>query len=883
MKKLESGVTRLCYLILLLLFLFTLGSVFIRSNQFLVCISAVLIGILLTYITYKSKRIETFFDQNYKYILFAFLAVVGIVQLSNINELRFTPSFDLDAIYGGAIQWIRTGSFVDYYDYYDYFPNNLGGLFFLYILFKAGSFFSSDFFLIAACGNEILLLLTYLFISLSAKKMWGSCFGVTALLMAGGMMPLLFMTDAFYTDSLSILFPVLLFYLSLKMEESNGKMTWLLYIISGIVAAIGGLIKSTVLIMVIALVISFLIRKEWKKAGLYFVCVSAICMVFISGFHRYIYSEHLDAELAAVKNTPYSHWIMMGLKDEGAYNPADYEFTRSFADPAVRDRAIKDEIINRISQKGVLGMIELYSVKLYRCFGDGTLALSDFLDDTPQNESLLHQFILYNGKQYGLYHSLCNGAFYAVLLLATACPLISITNGNTGRKMRGGPAMAMAVALGGLIIFLMNWETSPRYITNYVPIILLLAVGGSKGVTEWMKEKEFDLEISGIIGNRSKEIKIFVSAVCFRMIIYIFSVCIMAIMGEFHDGITFSDFLEAWKRWDSAHYINIAENGYAGAIENGEHIFLVFYPLYPWIMRIVSLFGRDIRLCGILISVISYAVGSVFFYKITEMEFGEKAAENAVILISIFPFAFFFGSIATESLFFALAAIFFYYLRKHEWNKVALFGFFACLTKVQGLLLAFSVLIELFYYEKGILLVKNKKWKDFLKKVIYPGCVCALMLGGFMIYLGINYVVEGDAFRFMYYQKNHWGNALCPAWETVKYIRDYAIGGWYTSTGMSLWVPELLLFIGYLAAIIYGICKKIRPMYLIYLILFFLLTYSSTWLISAGRYTLSALPVFMLAGKVTEKHEKIKIPVMVFSSMLLMIYMIGYYSWKQIM
>lgn len=876
MKRLKVDRAGFCCFILLLLFLFTLGSVFIRSSQLLVCISAVLISILITCITYKSKQIEAFFDQNYQYILFAFLVVVGFIQLSHINELRFTPSFDLDAIYGGALQWVRMGTFADYYDYFDYFPNNLGGLFFLYLLFKAGSFFSSDFFLIAACGNEVLLLLTYLFISLSAKKMWGSSCGVTALLIAGGILPLQFMTDAFYTDSLSILFPVLLFYFSLKIEESNGKKTWLLCIISGTAAAAGGLIKSTVLIMVIAIVLSFLFRREWKKAGIYFVCVSTVCVMFMSGFHRYIYSEHLDAELAAVKNTPYSHWVMMGLKDEGAYNPADYEFTRSFTDPEVRNEAIKDEIINRISQKGVPGMMELYSVKLYRCFGDGTLALSDFLDDTPHNQSVLHQFVLYSGKQYGLYHSLCNAIFYAVLLLSTACPLICITNGNTGRKMRGGPVMALSFALGGLILFLMNWETSPRYITNYVPIILLLAAGGSKGVAEWMKEKGFDLKIS-------KELKIFVLAIGFRMIIYLFSVCVMAVMGEFQDGITFLDFLEVWKRWDSAHYINIAENGYAGAIENGEHIFLVFYPLYPWLMRVVSLFVSDIRLGGILISAISYAVGSVFFYRITEMEFGEKAAQNAVMLISIFPFAFFFGSIATESLFFALAAVFFYYLRKHKWSKVAFFGFLACLTKVQGLLLAFSVLIELFYSEKGIWLIKNKNWKDFLRKIIYPGCICALMLGGFVIYLGINYLVEGDAFRFLYYQKNHWGNALCPVWETIDYIKDYALGGWYTSAGMSLWVPELLVFTGYLAAIIYGVCKKIRPMYLIYLIVFFLLTYSSTWLISAGRYTLSALPVFMLAGKMTEKHEKLKIPIMVISSMLMMIYMIGYYSWKQIM
>lgn len=883
MKKLQIIIIKYFHVIFMLLILFTLGSVFFRSNQFLVCISAVMIGGLFTFLTLKSRDGEAFFDQYYTCILIAFLIGVGMFQLSKVNELRFIPSFDLDAIYGGAIKWVQTGTFADYYDYFDWFPNNLGGLCFLYLLFKIGVFFTEDYFLIAALGNEVLLLLTYLFISLSARKLWGSCQGVIALVMSGSVLPLLFMTDVFYTDALSILFPVLLFYLSLMIEENNENKAWYLCIFSGIIAAIGSLIKSTVLIVVIAILLSFLIRKKWKKAGMYLICTSVICVVVMSAFSHYIYYAHLNPELAEVKNTPYYHWIMMGLKEDGAYNPEDYVFTRSFTDPAVRDRALKDEIVNRISKRGTLGMLGLYSAKLYRCFGDGTLAISDFLDDSPQTESVLHQFILYNGKQYGVYHSVCNSIFYAILLLAAIYSIMSIMNGTMGSKLQNSAALALVIALGGLILFLMNWETSPRYITNYVPVILLMAVGGSKELIEWMKENRLSKKILSFAGNHLKEIKIFILAVCFRIVIYVFSVCVMAIQGEFSDGITFSDFLEAWKRWDSAHYINIAQNGYAGAIENGEHIFLVFYPLYSWAMKVLSFLIDDIRLCGILISVICYAVGCIFLYKIVKMEFDVKAAENAVMLISIFPFAFFYGSIATESLFFAIAAAFFYYLRKHRYNKVAFLGFLACLTKVQGLLLAFSVLVELFYSENGILLIKGRKFKEFLKKVIYPGCISALMLGGFLIYLWINYMVEGDPFRFMYYQKNHWGNALCPVWKTIEYIKDYAVGSWYTSVGMSLWVPELVLFAGFLTAIIYGVCRKLRPMYMVYLAAFFLLTYSSTWLISAGRYTLSALPVFMLAGDMTAKHEKIKTPIMVFSAMLMMIYMVGYYGWKQIM
>lgn len=35
--------------------------------------------------------------------------------------------------------------------------------------------------------------------------------------------------------------------------------------------------------------------------------------------------------------------------------------------------------------------------------------------------------------------------------------------------------LSLALAFGGIVIFLMHWETSPGYITNFVPVIILLA------------------------------------------------------------------------------------------------------------------------------------------------------------------------------------------------------------------------------------------------------------------------------------------------------------------------------------------------------------------------------------------------------------------------
>ncbi len=380
-----------------------------------------------------------------------------------------------------------------------------------------------------------------------------------------------------------------------------------------------------------------------------------------------------------------------------------------------------------------------------------------------------------------------------------------------------------------------------------------------------------------------REISIFFAAILFRIGWYILSIHVVGMFTDPQDGFHFTDLLAAWTRWDSVHYINIAENGYEGAIEDGQHLFLVFYPLFPWMMAFLRHFIHDTRLCGILISTICYAVGCVFFDKLMRLEYGEKESKYALLAISLFPHAFFFGSVATESLFYMLGVIFLYCTRKHRWFTVAIIGFFACMTKVQGALLAFAVLFELVFSQKLWKLIKEKKWNRIFWRIIVPGLICSTMLLGIGVYLLINYVVEGDPFRFMYYQKNHWFNGYAPIWTTVHFIFDKLFREWFSPYGMALWVPECTLFFIYIISIIYAFVRKMRPMYLAYFISFFLLTYSSSFLISGARYTLSAFPMFMAAGLFISKKPETRRWNLYFSAALMMYYFISYFHWKQVL
>ena len=98
----------------------------------------------------------------------------------------------------------------------------------------------------------------------------------------------------------------------------------------------------------------------------------------------------------------------MGLQNNGYYNPEDYEYTRSY-DVNERSAACRKKAMERIKELGVSGLFKLWTNKAVICFGDGTYALSDFLDDTPANETGIHNYILYAGKNYSKYQSFSTG------------------------------------------------------------------------------------------------------------------------------------------------------------------------------------------------------------------------------------------------------------------------------------------------------------------------------------------------------------------------------------------------------------------------------------------------------------------------------------------
>jgi hypothetical protein len=140
-------------------------------------------------------------------------------------------------------------------------------------------------------------------------------------------------------------------------------------------------------------------------------------------------------------------------------------------------------------------------------------------------------------------------------------------------------------------------------------------------------------------------------------------------------------------RWDSIHYLAIAEHGYTRPAD------AVFFPLYPMLIRVLGYVVSSDPVAGVAISAASLIAALTLLYRLTRLELGERAASAVVLLIAFAPLSFFFTAVYTESLFLALSLGSLYAARRERWRLAAVLGGLAAITRVTGVALVVPLVI----------------------------------------------------------------------------------------------------------------------------------------------------------------------------------------------
>jgi len=242
--------------------------------------------------------------------------------------------------------------------------------------------------------------------------------------------------------------------------------------------------------------------------------------------------------------------------------------------------------------------------------------------------------------------------------------------------------------------------------------------------------------------------------------------------------------LDIWSAWDSKFYYSIADTGYLrdpNPMDPAGYSVWAFFPLYPWLVRLVGALIGDIYIGGLIVSNGALIVGAWFLYKLVEQQKNTETAKKAVLFLFLFPTAYVFSCIMTEGLFLALTVGAWYFARKGNWFFAGILGMLSAATRLVGVLMAPLLALEY---------LRQRKWRI---KAIRPN---ALWLGlvpvGVLIVMVSCYYSAGHPLMFVYAQ-GAWSaspeySSVNPIravrWALEKYLEDPF--DWRTSARMGL-------------------------------------------------------------------------------------------------
>lgn len=433
----------------------------------------------------KSRIRTKFFydlsDKSYRRYIFVIFAVLFAIQLTIGYFLECYAVTDLRYLNRYATSFAENGNFNLVQSdcarggvYLSRYPNNiaitllLSGVYRIaYLIFGYVPMF------VPVALNAFAINISMLITVFTAKLIYGKRKSVVVLIISLLFAPYYIYIPYYYTDSLSMPFCIGAIYLFiLALQSENRKKKYAFAVFSALSVLVGFKIKGSVVILAAVFVVYAFLKLKFKKA----VC---ICLAFVISFGcAYLAYNSFEKSTGIVtqeqreKNSyPLTHWVMMGLKGHGHYNYPDSRYTSRFPDLASKQEATVNEIKCRIDEMGALGLIKHLIHKSTWTWGDGTYYISHHIQK-PARENILHSFVLKDGKHYSIFFAYSCGfqLFLILMICLSALKGIKRINIDSLTILKG--------VVFVVFIFFLIWETRSRYLFNFTPVFILLAVDG---------------------------------------------------------------------------------------------------------------------------------------------------------------------------------------------------------------------------------------------------------------------------------------------------------------------------------------------------------------------------------------------------------------------
>ncbi|HYN63250.1 MAG TPA: glycosyltransferase 87 family protein, partial [Candidatus Limnocylindrales bacterium] len=315
--------------------------------------------------------------------------------------------------------------------------------------------------------------------------------------------------------------------------------------------------------------------------------------------------------------------------------------------------------------------------------------------------------------------------------------------------------------------------------------------------------------------------------------------------------------LELWDRWDAPHYTDIIVYGYR-AVDSGNLVdpygyrqvypgdlglYIVFYPLFPWLGTVVNAVLHEPVWSAFIVSGIASLFVAPLMYRLVRQDESPDLALRSAWFLLIFPTAYFLHIGYTEALFMALVIGSFLAARTDRWWLAGLLGGLAALTRINGLVLLLALPVE-----------AATQWymqPPGERRFRWAWLAIGLVGVGFAIYLALNYALYGTPFQFLHVQQEHWFKSLASPVDAIN-----SAFGWFESSEpdnrlMYGFMELLFVAIGFAGTIVAAV--RFRPSWFAWMAGNLVLFVSTSFLLSTPRYALTLFPLFVALALPTRR------------------------------
>lgn len=470
-EKFKSNLLRLFALVFTLTFLFIFSeavlkpsSTFLTMTWWKVGLITIIIFSFLFMVYHGMGRLK-----KRGLIIFTIINffIFALLQLFFIRYFQVNLNWDVAAVYQAALEQKESFQFLPGY-FTVMYPNNIP----LLLIFILGMRFLdvfgiTQYYYYFTFFNAFVILLSMVSLYWFLLRYLGLRSATWMSLFMLFISPLYMYVPIVYTDTLVMIFPILGLICYDLFYYSKNKWRYLYLILLGLVLAMGVLVKTNAIIIVVAIIIHSLMRSSIKKLSQLVIGIIFSFLV-VNGIYQSQIQSLYPSERAEI-GFPMTHWVMMGLRGNGGYSHEDVEFTDSLKNSGLTNNQIKaihiEEIKNRLSDYGVRGTLNHLHQKINYTWADGTYYVPGKLSWDPIDSNPYQAYIYGDKKSTYMYLS---QAIHSVILgLMTLSGIYLFKNKNSFMYVA-------AITIFGNFLFLMIWETRSRYLVLYLPLMMML-------------------------------------------------------------------------------------------------------------------------------------------------------------------------------------------------------------------------------------------------------------------------------------------------------------------------------------------------------------------------------------------------------------------------